>query len=197
VARVRPATPGDLTAIGTALTRAFHDDPVGSWVMPDADVRRRRSPRMFVVQARNAMDKGGVWTTDDRIGAALWAAPGRWRDRPRHVVRQLPGLVALGRNVPRALRVFRLLEQVHPAEEHWYLDIVGTAPDHQGKGAGSALLQPVLSTCDAEGVAAYLVSSNVANLPFYERHGFRVTSEVRIPDGPVLYPMWRDPQPSP
>ena len=47
--------------------------------------------------------------------------------------------------------------------------------------------------CDAEGLSAYLESSDLANVPLYERHGFRVTGEVVIPDGPVIPLMWRDP----
>lgn len=193
--RVRPATVDDLGEIGRALARAFHDDPLGSWLMPDGEVRRKRSPAMFRVQARNALEKGGVWTTDDVIGAALWSAPGRWKDTARQVVRQLPSLAVLGRNLPRALRLFRIVEQQHPSEPHWYLDVVGIDPDHRGTGAGTALLRPVLDRCDDDGAPAYLVSSNVANIPFYERLGFRPRDEIVVPDGPVMYPMWRDPQP--
>jgi hypothetical protein len=54
-------------------------------------------------------------------------------------------------------------------------------------------MQPVLDTCDAEGIGAYLESSKESNVPFYERHGFRVTGEIVIPDGPTLWAMWRDP----
>jgi hypothetical protein len=28
----------------------------------------------------------------------------------------------------------------------------------------------------------------------YERHGFVTTRELRLPDGPPIWPMWRDPQ---
>jgi hypothetical protein len=43
---------------------------------------------------------------------------------------------------------------------------------------------------------AYLESSKGRNVPFYERHGFTVTRELKIPDGgPLLWLMWRDPQP--
>jgi hypothetical protein len=32
-------------------------------------------------------------------------------------------------------------------------------------------------------------------VPFYERHGFRVTRELTVPGGgPVLWLMWREPQ---
>jgi len=58
-----------------------------------------------------------------------------------------------------------------------------------------ALMAPVLEQCDAEGVPAYLESSKESNIPFYERHGFKVTGEVKVKNGPSLWPMWRDPQP--
>jgi GNAT superfamily N-acetyltransferase len=84
---------------------------------------------------------------------------------------------------------------VHPEEPHWYLAVLGTATDHQGKGVGSALMAPVLAKCDAEGIPAYLESSKESNIPFYRRHGFEVSGEVNVKNGPKLWPMWRDPQP--
>jgi len=52
----------------------------------------------------------------------------------------------------------------------------------------------VTDRCDAEGVPAYLESSDPANVPLYERHGFSVAGEVTIVDGPTIPLMWRDPQ---
>jgi ribosomal protein S18 acetylase RimI-like enzyme len=37
----------------------------------------------------------------------------------------------------------------------------------------------------------YLESSNPRNVPLYERHGFEVTAEHWLPDGPVMTYMWR------
>ena len=87
------------------------------------------------------------------------------------------------------------MEKAHPEEPHWYLAVLGTAPEHQGKGVGSALISPILQKCDAEGVPAYLESSKESNIPFYQRHGFEVTGEIKVKNGPTLWPMWRDPQP--
>jgi ribosomal protein S18 acetylase RimI-like enzyme len=88
------------------------------------------------------------------------------------------------------------MERAHPrSPPHWYLAVLGTEPELQGRGLGSAVLAPVLEQADRDGVAAYLESSKESNIAFYARHGFRVSGEVRLPRGPKLWPMWRDPRP--
>ena len=46
--------------------------------------------------------------------------------------------------------------------------------------------------CDADRKPAYLECDDRANLPFYERSGFRVVHRTRVLDVPV-WCMWRDP----
>ncbi len=72
--------------------------------------------------------------------------------------------------------------------------MVGVEPERQGRGVGSALLREVLTQCDAEGLPAYLESSNERNLTLYRRHGFEVIEELRLGrSGPLLWLMWREP----
>jgi hypothetical protein len=58
-------------------------------------------------------------------------------------------------------------------------------------------MRPVLERCDREGVPAYLEASGARNRDLYLRLGFRVTGEIRLPDGPSMWPMWREPAPAP
>jgi ribosomal protein S18 acetylase RimI-like enzyme len=118
--------------------------------------------------------------------------------KPTTIIRYLPDLVrALGRHASRALRTLNHVEHQHPKEPpHWYLGVLGTRTEAQGRGVGSALLAPVLEHCDTEGLPAYLESSKHANIAFYRRHGFEVTGEIPLPfGGPPVWPMWRDPRP--
>jgi ribosomal protein S18 acetylase RimI-like enzyme len=80
-------------------------------------------------------------------------------------------------------------------DPHFYMFTLGTRAERQGQGLGGRVLAPVLRRCDAQGLPAHLESSNPRNLPFYERHGFRVLGEVRVAaDGPVIHPMRREPR---
>ncbi len=66
--------------------------------------------------------------------------------------------------------------------------------DAQSRGAGTALLEPVLARCDRDGAVAFLDSSNARNVAFYERLGFGVVAETRLPaGGPVMRSMLRRP----
>lgn len=180
------------------LARAFVDDPVAAHLIPSHRRRPRGLRTFFRLQlTKDLLPHGGVFTTEDRAGAALWAPPGK--PVPRGLAMLLGVLpvapYVVGRNFSRTIRCLAQIEAIHPREPHWYLATLGTDPPRQGRGIGSALLQPVLERCDAEGVRAYLESSKEANVPFYRRQGFEVTGEVRLPGGPPVWTMWRDPRP--
>jgi ribosomal protein S18 acetylase RimI-like enzyme len=196
---VRKATEADVDALARSLARAFHDDPVISWMIPDDEKRLRLGPFGFGTWLKSIyMPKGEVYTDAARSGGALWAPPGKWRMSVGLQVRLAPRMLRLFglRRTPLILRGLAVLDKSHPDDQpHYYLGILGTDPAQQGKGVGSALLQPILERCDNEGLGAYLESSKESNIPFYRRHGFEVTGEVHMPDGPPLWPMWRDPQP--
>jgi predicted N-acetyltransferase YhbS len=71
---------------------------------------------------------------------------------------------------------------------------VGTAPEAQGQGLGSAVLIPGLQEAERAGYPAFLETSSEANVRFYERLGFKVTADVQLPDsGPRTWCMRREP----
>lgn len=190
---VRPALPEDYGRLAEVLARAFYDDPVTAWFYPDAARRMRHARRFFAIRLRQLAVHGLIYTTPERSGAALWAPPGHWRENLRQSLMQLPMLPVLLPRIVRSTQAVREIERHHPIEPHFYLSVLGTDPEQQGGGVGSALLAPVLQRCDESGAAAYLESSKESNLSFYARHGFVVTERIEIPAGPPLWLMWREP----
>ena len=182
--------------MAAALARAFDDDPVMAWLFgrhPRPRLRRLR--RFFSHEARRHGAHGQVLTTDEHQGGAFWDPPGRWKESWADVLRSVPVLgPAVGPRIPRALRGLSLIEQAHPRAPHWYLAVLGTDPAAQGLGVGASLMTPVLDRCDEQGLGAYLESSKERNIAYYARFGFAVTGEIHLPNGPPLWPMWREPK---
>jgi GNAT superfamily N-acetyltransferase len=144
-----------------------------------------------------ALSHGLVWTTDDVVGAAVWAPPGGWRVPITATAREAPQMVRVfGRRLALALRTRLRMEARHPRKPaHWYLAIMGVDPSRQGRGIGSKLMHPALEAIDAEGAPAYLEASTLRSRALYERHGFEVTGEFNLPSGgPTLWQMWREPE---
>jgi GNAT superfamily N-acetyltransferase len=187
----------DVRRAGLALGRAFHDDPVFShFLPPEVKDREKRMTAFFTMAAKGVMRHQSLWIDPEGVAAAIWKPPGHWKMGMGELLRGTPTMISvLRRRMPVALSALNAIEARHPTEPHWYLEGLGTEPEHQGKGRGARVMRPILDRCDREGVPAYLESSKEANVPFYERHGFRVTDELTLPKGgPPVWLMWRDPR---
>jgi GNAT superfamily N-acetyltransferase len=193
----RRAEPAELPELARMLARAFHDDPVAAWSCRPEHLRPRVLERLFGMRLRDLHPRGEIWTDDELQSLAAWAAPDQWHTTMRQDMAYSTCLLhpRLVLRVPIVVTGLLGAQKVHPAEPpHWYLAILATDPSAQGQGRGSAMMQPILEELDRDGVGAYLESSKEQNLDFYARHGFRVTSERRMPRGPSLWPMWREPR---
>ena len=201
--QTRPARKADITELSYALGRAFYDDPVSIWIMPDDKVRAAHLRKFFATVTRHHHLAGGgaeVACDGPTIGAAaLWDPPGRWKQSAREQLTMLPSFIfGFGPRRTTSRKLGELLErmkQQHPEEPHWYLAVLGSDTVVRGKGYGHALMQSRLDRVDAEHAPAYLESSKYANIAYYQRFGFEVTGEITLPNGgPTLWPMWRQPR---
>jgi ribosomal protein S18 acetylase RimI-like enzyme len=192
---VRKAQPEDVDALAAVLAHAFDDDPLTMWLFPDERARRRKLPAFFRSLLRASLPLDEIYTADNGSCVAIWNPPGTfpmgWYTDAKLglVTTRLAGL-----RIVSCARGLLYFATHHPKEPHWYLQMLGTEPDRQGRGAGSAIVAPVLEHCDRTGDRIYLESSKERNIPFYVRHGFTVTEEIHVPQGPTVWAMWRDPR---
>lgn len=195
MAEVREGTAAEAGVLAQRLLAAFRDDPVQRWLFPGDAAYEGRGLANFELMVRRMLEVGLVHTTAGLEGAALWLPPGRdLLERPGGALFGARSLLVLRGAIVRGARFFSVLAKGHPRVPHWYLPVLGTAPDYQGRGVGSALLRALLARSDAEGLPAYLESSKERNLPFYQSHGFEVQGTLRAPDGPTVWPMLRAPR---
>ncbi|MCO1658948.1 GNAT family N-acetyltransferase [Pseudonocardia humida] len=177
----------DSEAAARVLAAAFAEDPLARWLLPGGAAAAAEAVFRPVVRESAAHDELAASADGSAVAVWLPRAPG-----PAHGVGELPA------ELPPRLRTFlALIGQRHPRDrEHLHLVFLGVAPDAQGRGLGGALLRRRLSRADAEGVPAYLEASSARSRQLYERHGFRDAGDpITLPDGPPLWPMWREPRP--
>jgi GNAT superfamily N-acetyltransferase len=197
---IRPATAADGAMLADSLANAFAEDPLFNWIAgagPNQDIEPKlRTVFDAFLKPDLTRAEHLVFTDDDGIGVAIWKAPNRWKVPSGDMLRALPAMLrAFGTRTPRMVGAFNAVEKVHPKEEHYYLEALGTRQDMQSKGVGSAVIRHMLDRCDTEGMPAYLESSNTRNVPFYARHGFETTGEIVVGKGaPTVTAMWREPR---
>src|SRR4051812_11762361 len=113
-ADLRLAVKLDAPRLEIVMAKAFHDDPVIRWLMPDASRRPARLRRFFGIELRHVvLPRGRVWTTDDLSAAALVMPPGRWRVPLRATLREGR---AFGTGLGRAARLGAAMERRHARE---------------------------------------------------------------------------------
>jgi ribosomal protein S18 acetylase RimI-like enzyme len=196
--QVRKIVEQDIPAIKQMLARAFEDDPYMAWLIPQDKGRTERAQRLFGVFLQPLTMPGGlVYTTPERSGAALWRSP-----QPTHTIdtktllRTLLDMVRVSgvRHFWSKSKAGSAIESLRPKRPHYYLYALGVEPALQGRGIGSALMQPVLQICDAEQAPAYLETYTELGLRFYQNHGFQVHQVFQVPQGgPQGWAMWREP----
>jgi ribosomal protein S18 acetylase RimI-like enzyme len=194
--KTRAATVEDMSAIGPTLALAFEHDPLWGWAFEEAERERKLAAlaEVFGFFAAAALDLGWVRVTDCVEAVALWIPPGSPEMTPADEER-LPGVIAGACGPDSGPRV--AFEHNHPHEPpHFYLSLLATHPDHSGHGHGMGLVAACLAEIDAGDppAPAFLESSNPANLPRYERLGFRPTREVELIAGLSGTQMWRAPR---
>jgi GNAT superfamily N-acetyltransferase len=160
------------------LASAFATDPPMQWFIPDARRREERLRRYFrdVIALYEARTVEG--------GVALWAPPCTW---PPPALRIWPiYLRTFGRWPVRGLLGSRRVERGVP-HDRWLLDYIAVAPDRQGQGIGSALLEA------APDGPKYLHAGSERSRALYLRHGWRDLERIELPfGGPPLWRMLRD-----
>lgn len=182
----------DRERVISAIVLAFVGDPVARWAWPEPHDYFTYFTEFTNVFGGKAFDHGTAHSVAEFSGGALWLPPGVQPDE-----KALVGLMERSIDPKRLQVVFTMLEKMegyHPTEPHWYLPLIGVEPTKQGRGYGSALLRHALEHIDRERRIAYLESTNPANVPLYQRHGFEVVGTIQVGDSPPLYPMIRRPR---
>lgn len=168
---------------------AFVTDPMARWISDRAAPFLEATGNFFDAFGGRAFEHGTAWTANDGQAVAMRLSPGTEPDGERMVA--ILEQYASPERFEEMMIVLGQMEHFHPREEHWYLPIIGCDPLYLGQGLGGMLMKTALERIDADGLPAYLESSNPSNVSLYERHGFEVIGEIQHGSSPTMLPMYR------
>ena len=181
----RSATTSDFPAIESTFKKSFWHDPVMRWLFPDDEefAATRQMDDFF----RRLLAHERSLVTHDVVAFSLWIPPGR----PDVAVEAEATDAPSEELITKFIALGSAIEANTPAEEHWYLQMIGTHPDWQGRGIGSMLIREGLSWAERDGLGVYLETETVENVAYYRHLGFEVRSEWDVAGGgPHMWGMW-------
>jgi ribosomal protein S18 acetylase RimI-like enzyme len=183
------------------LGRAFAEYELFRYYFPDERERCAAAGTTGFIALSICLKYGEVYMTSEKLeGVAAWLPPGKAPSGGWQTLRSvsLSVLFRSARQGAGRMRAYgRYIDQLHRKlvpYPHWYLQIIGVDPSYQGQGFSSRLLRPVLERIDRERMPCYLETNAVKNVAIYQRFGFEVLSEDKLPGTEVTtFPMLRKP----
>lgn len=174
--KITVASPEDRDAVVASLVAAFVKDPVLRYLFPDEATYPRYAAAFFGHLFDKRVRKQSIWTIEGGASVAIWEPPGASEGgRP-----PLPA-----DELARADAYDHALHAALPAGPYWYLGVLGTHPDHAGRGWGRLVMAEGLRRAAADGLPAVLETSNPGNVELYRRAGWEI---IATADAPV--PIW-------
>ena len=190
-----------LNKAAEVISRAFYDDPLYSYIIPDESERRKFSPYIFKAYIWYCLQFGEVYATSPNLeGITLWLpsefsyiTPERAKECGDEVF-----FYRLGRKYLERLSVTAHPNDVHEQlvkEPHIYLMVIAVDPKFQRRGFGRKLLLPMLEHLDRNNLKCYLDTNKKSNVLFYQNFGFRILKEFEIEDTRIInWSMLRAPE---
>jgi GNAT superfamily N-acetyltransferase len=186
------ATSVEASDASVLIAEAFQHLDVADWLVPEPHLRRQVLENNFRIWVDHAVTHGLVYLTDDCSAVAVWLPRAALPEPPPDYEQRLA--IACGDYIKRFRVLGEFFDAHHPSVAHHHLAFLAVHPDRQGQGLGTRLLRHHLAVLDQLNMPAYLEASSWRSRRLYARHAFNAATAFHLPDGPPLWPMWREPQ---
>lgn len=177
----------DVPQASVTLARAFQDDPLMRFLIPDPVNRAQKLPWFLGTTVRYCLAYGEVHATPALDAIACWLTPGNTTVTPARVFRTGGATTPFKLGFRGFQRLLVWQEYVtkehtaHAPELHFYLYVLGVDPLSRGHGLGRVLLEPMLARADIEQRLCYLETQTENNVRVYESLGFRLMRVGKTP----------------
>jgi len=181
-------TKKDRDAAAAVLGLAFTEYELLRYYFQDKEKRRAVAQTFCFIALSVCLKYGEAYASSEKLeGVAAWLPPGKAPFGGWQVIRSVPlsilfRFVRQGASRMQAYdRYWRNLHRKLVPYSYWYLHIIGVAPVYHGQGFASWLVRPILERIDQEQMPCLVETHAEKNVAIYQRFGFEVISEGKIP----------------
>lgn len=196
---LRPIQSEEIPRLAISMSKAFFNDPMMEYLLTDENSRQKATIWMFETLGAYCRKWGGVFTDETLSGGSVWLSPGNTTMPPLRILLagmwQMPFKFGL-RGFMRFNKLDAMASKVHKKHmpgDHWYLLGLGTDPDQQGTGIGTAAIEIGAAKAQEAGLPVYLETMAESNVPYYEKRDFKVVEESAVDDELRIWSMVRNP----
>ncbi|MFX1296252.1 MAG: GNAT family N-acetyltransferase [Promethearchaeota archaeon] len=174
---------------GKILSRAFQDNPLFIYLIPDDSERKVKLKYFFEYKIRYDVLYGEVYAPSPNLeGIAGWLfSENAYKTLERQIRSGRTKVVSkLGMEFYKKTKYVEefvdMLHKRYAPFKHWYLAPLGVDPIFQGKGYAGILLKAMFVRVEQELFPIYLETNTEKNISIYEHYGFQILEDITIPD---------------
>jgi hypothetical protein len=178
------------------LADAFQEDPLFNSLFGNAVDRSYKYSKVAEMMLRHCISYGAVYASSEQFEGIMAVTQDRntyittWRlIRSRGIVPFLSiGLRSFMKVAGSLSPIDEVRRKQMKNRAYAYIQIIGVASEHQGKGYGGKMLRSMLAASDEVNLPIYLETESESNVALYERFGFSTCEHMKLPI--IDQPMW-------
>jgi len=182
----------DSSRCARVCAHAFYNDPLDKYFFPDEANRISKQQQLYRFFLRiNAYNT--IRVSSPKLESLLVVEQPFQHRMEMSISTSISGLslirvgvASLSKMIHYQLRT-KALRNTLVQDPYWYLALIATSPEHQGKGFARALLLPLLLEAEKNRESFFLETNNSRNLSFYEKLGFRIIDAHTMAKMPFIH----------
>lgn len=170
----------DKELVADILTKSFLDNRSVNYIIKQDGKREQRIKALMRYSFEVCYLFGDVFISEDKKSCALLIKPENKKLTLKSILLDIKLMFSVVGilNLKKVTRREAAIKKIHPETAIYYLWFIGVDPSHQNKGIGSKVLNQIIETGLSENRTICLETSTLKNIPWYEKHGFKIYHEL-------------------
>jgi GNAT superfamily N-acetyltransferase len=166
----------DKTRIIEILCQSFQNDPAINYILGSNVNHNKKMKQLMAYSFEFGLANGKVEISEDKNSVAIWKSSNSKKMTINLFYESILFFFAFGwSGIKRISAMEKKIAAFYPDKTIFnYLWILGTNPNEQGKGYGTAILSKAINKYEQDKVPLYLETSTDSNLKYYQRKRFEL-----------------------